>query len=114
MLKWFIREKNNKLGELAYYGPFEETELSARLNDRFADFMASGGANIDAVQLAESEWTNMCINPAKFWYDWLAEDDELEMIDAVIARMNAETPAPPVQLTLPSYDHIGRGSYIEA
>lgn len=79
-MKHYIREKNTKLDELAYYGPFEEFEIEERLNDAFADYMAEGGANIDGVLLSFSEACNMYINPREFWMSQLATLTDIQEI----------------------------------
>lgn len=72
----YIQEENSKLNELALYGPFEESEIEERLNDRFADLMAEGLANIDAVTLTDEEAATVYINPREFWMERLAEFTE--------------------------------------
>lgn len=75
-MKLYIQEDNPKLNELAYYGPFEPSEIQERLNDQFADLLASGLANIDAVSLTDEEAANMYINPREFWMIQLADLQE--------------------------------------
>lgn len=81
-MAWYIEEtreeyENKKFvtKEHALYGPFEESELAERLNDRFADLMADDGANIEAVEMSDSytRRKNWYINPREFWMDRLAE-----------------------------------------
>lgn len=68
----YIQEDNQKLGEEALYGPFDESEIQERLNDAFADLMASGLANINAVSLTDEEAATRYINPREFWIEQLA------------------------------------------
>ncbi|MDB5716120.1 MAG: hypothetical protein JWO15_3517 [Sphingomonadales bacterium] len=72
-MQHYIREQNSDLGELAYHGPFEESEMQERLNDAYADLLASGLANLDDVLLSEAEAVRMYINPREFWMTQLAD-----------------------------------------
>lgn len=72
MKQLYILEENSKLNEKALYGPFSEEEIEERLNDAFADLMASGLANIDAVSLTDEEVATLYINPREFWMEQLA------------------------------------------
>ncbi len=69
----YIYEQNSKLNEEAYYGPFSEEEIEQRLNDRFADLMASGLANLDAVEMTDEEAAKFYINSREFWMNQLAD-----------------------------------------
>lgn len=72
MTQLYILEENPKLNEKAFYGPFSEEEIGERLNDAFADLMASGLANLDAVSLTDEEVAKLYINPREFWMEQLA------------------------------------------
>lgn len=69
----YIQEEDTELDEVAYYGPFEDTEIEERLNDAFADYMAEGLANINAVELTDAEAADIYINPREFWMTQLAD-----------------------------------------
>lgn len=72
MKQFYIQEENTRRNELAFYGPFKESEVVERLNDAFADFMAEGGANIDAIVMSDEEASAYYINPREFWMEQLA------------------------------------------
>lgn len=72
----YIHEENPKLAEEAFYGPFEPCEMQERLNDQFADLLASGLANVNAVTLTDEEAATVYINPRAFWMDQLADLQE--------------------------------------
>jgi hypothetical protein len=67
----YIQEDNEARNEEALYGPFEKNEILERCNDAFADLMAHGGANIDAISLTDEEASKVYINPRAFWMEQL-------------------------------------------
>lgn len=69
---FYIREEDTKTREIAYYGPFEESEIHERLNDAFADLMASGLANLNSFEMTDKEAECHYINPRAFWMEQLA------------------------------------------
>ena len=69
----FIQEENPDLGEVALYGPFEESDIRERLNDSFSDLLAGNLTNIDAVFLTDKEAAKVYINPREFWMTQLAD-----------------------------------------
>jgi hypothetical protein len=77
-MTWYICETNEHLGEVAYYGPFQEHELTERLNDSFADFMAEGGADLEPAELSVEEAQAIFINPRDFW---MSQTRTLEFIE---------------------------------
>lgn len=60
---------------IAYFGPFEESELTERLNDAYADLLAGGG-NVDAVDMTDAEAAAIYINPREYWMEQLAQIEE--------------------------------------
>lgn len=78
-MKHYIRERKLDWSgsepivlELAYYGPFEASEIQERVNDTFADFMAEDGKEIEGVLLSLAETSAMYINPREFWMSQLS------------------------------------------
>lgn len=74
MGKWYIRHEDIKhpSNGVAFFGPFEESELTERLNDRYADLMADG-SELDAFWLTDEEVKDMYINTRDYWMTQLAE-----------------------------------------
>lgn len=76
----YIQEDKPHLNKEALYGPFDQDEIQERLNDRFADYMASDKANIDAISLTDEEAAAVYINPREFWMSQLATLTDIQEI----------------------------------
>jgi len=55
---------------IAYFGPFNEAELTERCNDPYADLLADCG-NVDSVELTDEEAAAIYINPRAYWMEQL-------------------------------------------
>lgn len=56
----------------AYFGPFSEDEIDARLNGPYADFLAQCG-NIECVELTDEEAAPLVWNTREWWMEREAE-----------------------------------------
>lgn len=66
---WHEDVQNPENGE-AYFGPFRGFEMNRRLNDAYADGLASFG-NIECVRLSRQEAKVYYINPRSYWMEQL-------------------------------------------
>ncbi len=76
--KHYILEEEILTDASSYYGPFDESELTERLNDAYADLLTGAKSNIDAVELTDEEAAKIYINPREFWMSQLATTDYIQ------------------------------------
>jgi hypothetical protein len=71
-MKFYIEHEDiqTPANGIAYFGPFEESELTERLNDAYADLLAGSG-DVDAVELTDAQAAAVYINPREYWMEQL-------------------------------------------
>lgn len=52
--RWYIAHTAIE-GDTAFFGPFKKRELQTRLNDSYADFLASDCDELEAVKLSRKQ-----------------------------------------------------------
>lgn len=87
-MTWYILHEDlqTPTNGVAYFGPFDESELTTRLNDAYANLLAGCG-NLDEVELTDAEAAAIYINPRDYW---------MEQVRSVESAKMSTPMAPPV------------------
>jgi len=76
--RWYIVH-NEIEGDQSFFGPFRKRELDERLNDSYADFLASDCDELEAVKLSRKQVKQLeFVAPRSFWVEQsqvMAEDE---------------------------------------
>lgn len=70
----------------AVFGPFDEAEVTERVNDAYADLLAGSG-NVDVVELTDSEAGEIYVNPRAYWLEQLASIRDFEREHGVCGQV---------------------------
>lgn len=60
---------------IAFFGPFKRRELQVRLNDSFANGLASIGGDVYARSMSRREAKRFYVNPREFWMEQVKDDE---------------------------------------
>ena len=75
--QWYIYHVDFATSEPTegYFGPFEEGELTERLNDAYADLLAACGS-LEEIELSDAEADKIYINPKEYWMNQVSAIEE--------------------------------------
>lgn len=52
---------------VAYFGPFDHSEIETRLNDEFGESLSDSG-RVEIVELSEEEAQDVIVNTRDYWF----------------------------------------------